>query len=72
MNQDGELKSPATVMSCSGTPSPDNDFCRDIDGKSDNLIGPIVVAFLATVSVGDHDRKGSMPLTMIVVELTYL
>lgn len=22
MNQDGELKSPATVMSCSGTPSP--------------------------------------------------
>ena len=33
MNQDGELKSPATVMSCSGTPSPDNDLCRDIDGK---------------------------------------
>lgn len=29
----GELKSPATVMSCSGTPSPDNDLCRDIDGK---------------------------------------
>ena len=51
-------------MSCSGTPSPDNDLCRDIDA--------IVVAFLATVSVGDHDRKGSMPLTMIVVELIYL